>query len=506
MKKLLLAYVLVFISAVVSAQPIKEGKYGFALVESQQMLQLQNGNGRLVADPTCAANITTCPHQLWVVKKVPGRADCYTLQSAKNSQFLTWSIYTQQKLGEANGDIQLQNRITEATAKQTQEFLILEAPNGITIRAALTDPRFATNNNFLVAVNNFNAAATGGVIGIDNKTLNIDRISNSRNAIWKAIATLDANNLGIKTVIKPTGNIASKVAVSPNKLEVDIKTGADNLEQRSFQKPPAIIIKLRNKPDVVVENINKNQDWANGSNHRVIIPLAADVIIDDLVSLELKREGYGTYNNVDGAGADNWKVEKISANAVIKEAGQLKRTLVLDRKAEKRDGHLFRFRYENRTPEENAGNSIVLPLAIVTAPAVDPNATVSLNITIKAEIGTGGDNLEGGDNNNIDLFIYFKNTAQPLVIRNLNNKRKLANFSNSVFTKTIPSSTQYNINDIEKVIVAHTGGGGIAADNWYLDKFKLTATKGTENRIVIDELKAPIHYFTGDTRRKTFNM
>lgn len=506
MKKLLFGFVLVFLSSVVVAQPITEGKYGFALVENQQMLQLQNGNGRLVTDPTCAANITTCTHQIWIVKKVPGRAECFTLQSAKNNKFLTWSIYTQQKLGEANGEVQLQNRITEETAKQTQEFFIYEATNGITIRAALTDPRFASNNNFLVAVNNFIPTATGGIVGIDNKTLNIDRFSNSKNAIWKAVATLNPVNPGVKTVIKPTVNIANKVVASPNKLEVDIRTGDDNLEQRSFQKPPAIIIKLKNKPDVVVENINKNQDWANGSNHRVIVPLAADVTIDDLVSLELNRVGYGSYNNVDGAGADNWKVAKITANAVIKVGGQLKRTLVLDKSPERRGGHLFRFRYENRTPEANAGNSIVLPLAIVTAAAVDPNATISLNITIKAEIGTGGDNLEGGDNNNIDLFIYFKDKEAPLVIRNLNNKRKLNNFSNTVFTKSIPSSTLYNINDIEKVIVAHTGGGGIAADNWYLDKFKLTAIKGAENKVVIDELKAPIHYFTGDTRRKTFTL
>ncbi len=504
--KLIYACFLVLISTTIGAQPITEGKFGFALLETQQVLQLQNGNGRLVTDATCAANIATCAHQLWLVKKVPGRADCYTLQSAKNSKYLTWSIYTQQKLGEANGDVQLQNRITEETGKQTQEFLIYEAPGGVTIRAALTDPRFATNNNFLIAVNNFDATAKGAAVGIDNKTLNIDRFSTSKNAVWKVISTLNVNNPGIKTVVKPTGNIGTKLAVSPNKLEVDIRTGADNLEQRSFQKPAAIIVKLRNKPDVVVDNINKNQDWANGSNHRVIVPLPADVTIDDLVSLELNRKGYGSYNNVDGAGADNWKVDRITANAVIKTAGLLKRTLVLDKASERRGGHLFRFVYENRSSEANAGSSLVLPLAIVTAAAVDPNTTVSLNITIKAEIGTGGDNLEGGDNNNIDLFIYFKNTAQPLVIRNLNNKRKLANFSNSVFTKTIPSSTQYNINDIEKVIVAHTGGGGIAADNWYLDKFKLTATKGAETKIIIDELKAPIHYFTGDTRRKTFNM
>lgn len=43
------------------------------------------------------------------------------------------------------------------------------------------------------------------------------------------------------------------------------------------------------------------------------------------------------------------------------------------------------------------------------------------NISFTAVFGTGGDNLEGGNSNNVSLRLHFLNTDQTLTVNNLNN-------------------------------------------------------------------------------------
>ena len=53
-----------------------------------------------------------------------------------------------------------------------------------------------------------------------------------------------------------------------NKLDVDFKTGADNLEMKPFQQGVEIRIIILNRADVILLNANNNQNWPNNSIKR----------------------------------------------------------------------------------------------------------------------------------------------------------------------------------------------------------------------------------------------
>ena len=150
------------------------------------------------------------------------------------------------------------------------------------------------------------------------------------------------------------------------------------------------------------------------------------------------------------------------------------------------------------------GNQVKLNLSseptVVAVGATNNNN--SALATMSAMFGTGGDDLRGG-RDNINMLIRFKSGRLPISLNNLNASRNWRNFYEKTVEKVLPNSQDIAINDIKDVIIRHTGGGGIGADNWYLDKFKLTITKGTETKVLIDKIEAPIHYFTGDSRSKT---
>ena len=80
----------------------------------------------------------------------------------------------------------------------------------------------------------------------------------------------------------------------------------------------------------------------------------------------------------------------------------------------------------------------------------------------------------------------------------------MGQFYRKTVGKELPSIAGLTIADIKEVELWHTGGGGMGADNWDLDKFKLTITINGVTKILVDRVGAPLHRFTGDTRRKTF--
>ncbi|MCY7290980.1 MAG: hypothetical protein LH615_02250, partial [Ferruginibacter sp.] len=84
----------------------------------------------------------------------------------------------------------------------------------------------------------------------------------------------------------------------------------------------------------------------------------------------------------------------------------------------------------------------------------------------------------------------------------LNSSKSWGNFSEQSCRKVLPNTADLDFNDIKEIELRHTGGGGIGADNWYLDKFKLIISRGLQSKVLIDKAAAPIHFFTGDTRRK----
>jgi hypothetical protein len=285
-----------------------------------------------------------------------------------------------------------------------------------------------------------------------------------------------------------------------NKIEAEFKTGEDDLAVRdaSIQGNLKITIFYKDGATAtVLENANKNQNWPKNSIRRVTIPVAATVDVNNLASIEISRST--TSNNLEDIVADNWDLTSLTVTATIKKGTAVSKYQLLAAKGTP----LNRFKggkdcnctktYPFKTPVLISG----------TTPWIDKFAPEQKS-NISAFFGNGGDDLRGG-NDNVKVVILFKNSSQKLFFNNLNNGEKWDNFSEkNVSGKAVPSIPGLKIADIKEVQLWHTGGGGMGADNWDLDKFKLTIFINGESKILVDRVGAPLHRFTGDTRRKSF--
>jgi hypothetical protein len=326
-------------------------------------------------------------------------------------------------------------------------------------------------------------------------------------AITQPILLSSTNASG--TTITPTKPYTPVVAApaTENKIDIDLKTGSDNLEMKPHQKSVEIRIIIQNKPDVVLMNVNKDQNWPNNSIRRVTIPLPADITAEAIKEIHI----YRTPNNPeiryvwDLRDQDNWNLQSITAFATLKINGVKKRFDFEPIISAYRASPLYRFTYSSNNTETE-GTTCKKTFTLKTAalpPAVNtdvPSQNAKLDITI----GTGGDDLRGGNNDNADIILTFKSHPGKVYIRNIFNKRSLPNFSERKTTKDIQNSTTLDINDIKEVELHHTGGGGMGADNWDIDKVKISIVKDGQTKVLVDRVDTPIHRFTGDTRIKRF--
>lgn len=285
-----------------------------------------------------------------------------------------------------------------------------------------------------------------------------------------------------------------------SKIEVEFKTGEDDLAVRpaNVQGNLKITINYKNgAAPTVLNNANRNQSWPKNSIRRVIIPLTANVDVKNLASIELSRST--TSNNIEDAGADNWDLVNLTVTATQKKGTYTSKYQLLSIKGTP----LNRFK-GGRNCDCNKTYPFSNPVLVSgTTPWIDKFAPEQKS-NISAVFGNGGDDLRGG-NDNAKVVIIFKNSTRTLVFNNLNKGTKWDNFSEkSVSSTAIPSIPNVKISDIKEVQLWHTGAGGMGADNWDLDKFKLTITINGESKILVDKVGAPLHRFTGDRRRKSF--
>jgi len=284
-----------------------------------------------------------------------------------------------------------------------------------------------------------------------------------------------------------------------NKIEAEFKTGEDDLAVRDagIQQNLKITIQFKNGATaVVLENANANQNWPKNSIRRVAIPLAADVDVNNLASINLNRST--TSNNFEDAVADNWDLKSLSVTATIKRDGATARYRLLT----KNGNPLNRFK-GGRECNCNKTYDFSNPVLISgTQPWID-HFPPPQKSNISVIFGNGGDDLRGGSDN-AKVVITFKNSTRKLIFNNVNDGAKWDNFTEKTVGKELPSIAGLTIADIKEVELWHTGGGGMGADNWDLDKFKLTITINGVTKILVDRVGAPLHRFTGDTRRKTF--
>jgi hypothetical protein len=287
-----------------------------------------------------------------------------------------------------------------------------------------------------------------------------------------------------------------------SKIEVEFKTGEDDLAIRpaNVQGNLKITIHYKNgATPIILNNANRNQSWPKNSIRRVTIPLAANVDVKNLASIELLRST--TSNNIEDIGADNWDLAGLTVTATQKKGTYTSRYQLLSIKGTP----LNRFK-GGKNCDCNKTYPFSNPVLVSgTTPWIDKFPPEQKS-NISAVFGNGGDDLRGG-NDNVKVVILFKNSTRTLVFNNLNQSARWDNFSEkNVSGRAVASIPNLKIADIKEVQLWHTGGGGMGADNWDLDKFKLTITINGESKILVDRVGAPLHRFTGDTRKKSFYM
>lgn len=120
--------------------------------------------------------------------------------------------------------------------------------------------------------------------------------------------------------------------------------------------------------------------------------------------------------------------------------------------------------------------------------------------TLLFQVGTGGDDLRGG-NDNVHLRAYDNDGRLVGSVDNANGLQRLADHSNR--SMHLPLQPGVRWQDVAAVELVTTLGGGIGGDNWNLDSLKVTPANDT--RIVLFQGRAgPLFRFTGEARSRRF--
>lgn len=500
MKKLLFLFL---IAPLITFGQLTSGRYFIRLAHNGKNIQYNTAFKLILADG--CANFA-CQGQFFDLTAVPGLPKIFTIKNVQSGKYLTFSdLDAYETTAPA---IKLEPLLAGAN-KRFQQFLINSDKDGI----FSIHPRKTSGPLEVFLATELRDINNGGTqVHFEYKTRdrNPAGYANTTNVIWNFIpipnATVSRTQIGTPVVADRSQRSPSVIVTPPsnNKLDVDIRTGGDNLEQRDHQENPEITVEINGQPNIVIANINKNQTWVNNSFHRITIPLPGTLKPEDLKSITITRKTK-QWNRDALVSSDNWTV----ANVAVVANFNNKRVSLANYTSARPHNKVFRFKGMTGGDETGEFNSVygwgdqvklVLPQTTTATPSV-PNTSGNAT-TLTAVFGTGGDDLRGG-NDNINILIRLKiRPVRNIALNNINSGRNWGNFTEKTITKTI-TAAPFTFDDIEDVVVRHTGGRGIGADNWYLDKLKITLTIAGETRALIDQISAPIHYFTGDSRSKT---
>lgn len=283
-----------------------------------------------------------------------------------------------------------------------------------------------------------------------------------------------------------------------NKLDIDFRTGDDNLEKMEFQDNPEVRILLNGKPDLVRTNINRGQTWPNQSLRRITIPLPADLALEDIREIQIARlPKHGRQYVWDYLKKDNWTLKGLTVTATFVTDGV---SQSFDLYAGPSRGNVFRFVYEGG---DNIREGTVFNAKLEPKTGNGEKEPVSENLVITATFLTGNDNLEGGSNN-VDIILYRSDDPGVITIPNVNRGRKWNNNSEHTIRYEVPGSSNMDITRISKVVIQHTGGGGTFADNWNLNRLKMVGELEGQKILLVDKSGSYLHRFTGESRTKEF--
>lgn len=508
MKKLLF---LLLITPIISFAQLKSGLYFIKLNHNGKNIQTASTNSLMLANG-CAD--FSCRNQYFEITAIASSTTLFTIKSVQNGRYLTFAdLDTYETTAPA---ISLEAMRTAAN-KRYQQFIIFADKDGV----YSVHPNKTNKPREVFLATELRDINIGGTqVHLEYKTpdRNPAHYNNSTNVIWSFIPipspTISRTPVATPVVADRTVRSAPVIVAPPsdNKLDIDIKTGADNLEMKPFQDNVEIRIIVRNKADVILLNANKDQSWPNNSIKRVTVPLPADITVDELREIHIyrkeKRQGRPGTTIFNVAEKDNWNINKVTVTARIKENGVLKTHRFNDFiNPAGANSPLFRFVYEggDRITEGQVFKGVLSSVSVGNSATPTPTTSVA-NTVIKIETLTGGDDLRGG-NDNLNVLIRLKiRPVRNIALNNINAGRNWRNFSEKTTTKTI-TAPPFTFDDIEDIVLRHTGGSfGQGIDNWYLDKLKITLTIAGETKVLVDEVGAPIHYFKGDARSKTFQV
>ncbi|MFZ4545185.1 MAG: hypothetical protein ACOYOA_14120 [Saprospiraceae bacterium] len=268
-------------------------------------------------------------------------------------------------------------------------------------------------------------------------------------------------------------------------LKFEFTTGSDNLESRSKLKGT---LYLHNLPNVDLPNICSNRELREGSFYEYEFGLPAGITVDNLKGFYLYTEGNLGYNNT--LFNDNWSLNKIKIT-LTETSNNTKTSYKL---YEKYGRPLCRFK----------GFTIEgISQYMFTEKVKISEESLLTKANLKITFSTGRDDLRGG-NDNVNVLVHFRNIDQPVIFNNINVRRAINSGNERAYIKELPPN--YNVNDITKVTLEHTGGGGISADNWDLNRFRVESIIQDKASIILDKSGSPLlHRFTGDNRSRTFS-
>jgi hypothetical protein len=252
-------------------------------------------------------------------------------------------------------------------------------------------------------------------------------------------------------------------------LEIAITTGGDNLNGGSNQGDNATVtlnLNIPGEPSLstfATNNINEGNEWSDDTLHTAFVNFPPGIKASDIVSVTL---GTGF------TGGDNWNVNRIVLEAVINSQAQSCRltpvTLVnMLGGAQLADGSVGLFRMTGQAHTLSFFNS---------APGADRNLLLS---SLVLTIGTGGDNLNGGNSpsDNVDaLFSLRSNPTQPVTFLNINGSGSWSNFSSAsipIPLSAFPANT--TVGDIVGVTLWTSFSGN---DNWDIASVSLLGSAG----------------------------
>lgn len=133
--------------------------------------------------------------------------------------------------------------------------------------------------------------------------------------------------------------------------------------------------------------------------------------------------------------------------------------------------------------------------------AVKENPLASSKVTeILLEIGTGGDDLRGG-NDNVSVTVRFRNGVPSQVFTNINKSaRWIGNYTETVSLKL---ATPVNKEDIASILFSTSFGGGIGGDNWNMEKVRVMVNGG---EVLKEKSGTPLNRFTGERKLYTLTI